>query len=108
MALTKLQLEEDVRFLAMRAQRAGGYYADGKRDWGTSSNSLVALAYGVGKQAMPSDWADYAACVRAIRHLPKHRVTARILDALRSAKSAVEFKYPAAERRAYFHRRRAA
>ena len=56
------RLEADVAFLANRCQRTGGFSCDEKRDWGISSNSLVSVAYGVGKPEMPFDWSDYAAC----------------------------------------------
>ena len=91
---TVAQLEMDIRFLARRAGNAGAFICSEDRDWGISSNSLVDVAYGVGKQIMPSDWSDYAACVRAVRHLPRHRRTKMILHALRRARRCVERRYP--------------
>lgn len=46
--LSREQLESDIEFLARRAKRTGGWYAEARRDWGISSNSLVSYAYGVG------------------------------------------------------------
>jgi hypothetical protein len=92
--LTWEQLQIDVDYLVRRAKRAGGFYADSNRDWGMSSNSLVNYAYDVGVPVMPSDWHDYAACVRAARNLPRHRRTQRVLTALSVQKSAVLSRYP--------------
>lgn len=92
--MNRKQLQMDVAFLARRAALAGSFICDAKRDWGISSNSLVALAYGAGQQIMPCDWSDYAACVRAVRQLPWHRRTPHILKALRRAKIAVLSECP--------------
>lgn len=88
--MTTDRLQEDVNFLARRAQRAGSFsmLAD-QRDWGISSNSLVSLAYGVGPLQMPSDWADYAACERAFAAMPYHRRTPAIVEALELQKAHV-------------------
>ncbi len=88
------QLKADVDYLARRASRAGAFICDARRDTGISSNSLVAIAYGTGTQQMPSDWSDYAACVRAVRGLPRHRRTSAVLMALRQARKTVEGRYP--------------
>lgn len=84
----------DIEYLARRAQRAGAFEIGPDRDWGRSSNSLVSLAYGVGDLEMPSDWYDYAACVRAMNGLPAHRRTQEIVDALGRQRAHVAAKYP--------------
>lgn len=84
----------DIDFLARRAQRAGAFSTAENRDWGASSNSLVSLAYGVGEAAMPSDWFDYAACVRVAENMPAHRRTPAIDAALAAQKAHVSAKYP--------------
>lgn len=94
MHLTEAQMRADIAFLAKRCHNAGAFSCGGERDWGISSNSLVAMAYRVGRQQMPGDWHDYAACVRAVRHLPRHRRTPRILEALAKARRCVQRKYP--------------
>lgn len=91
---TVFQLEDDVQFLACRASAAGSFGWDEERDSGISSNSLVGLAYGIGEQKMPSDRSDYAACVRAVRKLPRHRRTKNILSALKKAKLHFLSRYP--------------
>jgi len=84
------QLEQDVAYLAKRAVRAGSFKYSKYRDWGLSSNSIVGIAYGVGMQVMPWDRSDYAACVRAVRGLPRHRRTAPVMAALWRAKRALQ------------------
>lgn len=84
------QLQQDVEYLAKRAQRAGSFSCgERRRDWGASSNYIISVAYGVGaRQELPFDRSDYAACVRAVRHLPRHRRTPIVIAALRAAKAA--------------------
>jgi hypothetical protein len=94
------RMQQDIDFLARRAAQAGSFGCDRKRDTGMSSNSIVGMAYGIGKQIMPFDMSDYAACVRAVRKLPKHRRTKDIMEALRKARSAIEVRYPRRKARA--------
>lgn len=82
------QLREDVAYLIRRARRAGAFSCDSKRDYGASSNALVDYAYGGTFDRFPSDRSDYAACVRAVRGLPRHRQTPSVMAALRQAKQA--------------------
>lgn len=89
----------DILFLAKRCQNAGSFSSSEDRDHGISSNSLVSLAYGVSSLEMPSDWWDYAACVRAARHLPRHRRTRTILAALAIQKTHVRSRYPTDHRK---------
>ena len=100
--LTREQLEEDVRFLAERQKKASCLsFKERHRSTGISSNSLVSYAYGVGSFEMPSDWSDYAACVRAFRSMPRHRQTEDVALALSAQRTAVTKKYPADQRRAW-------
>ncbi len=59
-----------------------------------SSNAIVSVAYGGKQTAMPSDRSDYAACVRTVRRLPKHRRTEKVLKALQKARVAYLKNYP--------------
>lgn len=88
MSLTLEQALEDIAFLVKRAGGAGGFGGWGRRSVGMSSNALVSLAYGGIQDQMPHDRDDYAACVRAVRQLPRHRRTQAVLSALADAKVA--------------------
>lgn len=103
---TREQLQEDVRFLAERQKHAGSFGFDRNRSTGISSNSLVSYAYGVGTPQMPSDWSDYAACLRAYRMLPRHRQTEDVALALSVQRSVVAAKYPVEDRRVWSTKRR--
>ena len=88
-------LKADIEYLARRAGRAGSFSCIGWRDTGRSSNAIISLAYGIGEQDdLPRDRSDYAACVNAVRGLPRHRRTRKIMDALRKAKVAYKERYP--------------
>ena len=89
-----VDMKADIEYLARRAQRAGSFSCSGWRDTGASSNAIINLAYGIGEQDnLPRDRSDYAACVNAVRGLPRHRRTRKIMDALRKAKSAYRGRY---------------
>lgn len=94
MSLTREQLEADVAFLLLRADAAGSINFTNDRWTGMSSNALVALAYGGKQTAMPSDRADYAACVRSYHRLPRHRKTAEVRAALLKAREHYLSRYP--------------
>ena len=92
---TREQLEADVAFWVKRGDRCGSFGgSENRRAWGISSNSLVAYAYGTVALRPPSDWWDYAACVRAVRSLPRHRRSAALLEILAGFKQMVRRKYP--------------
>ena len=79
----------DVDFLLARAMLAGSVSFSNHTRWtGMSSNSIVSVAYGGQQECMPFDRSDYAACVRTVRRLPKHRKTPAVYEALRIAKAA--------------------
>jgi hypothetical protein len=80
------EMEADIAFLLLRAGCAGSCSFSSDRWTGQSSNSLVALAYGGKQAAMPWDRSDYAAYVRTVRRLPKHRRTAAVMAGLRAAR----------------------
>jgi len=88
------QLHADIAFLSGRAGMSGAYVCDAHRSWGSSSNAIVALAYGGKQTALPHDWGDYAACVRAVRLLPRHRRTPEVYAALLKARAEVVQRYP--------------
>lgn len=71
--------DADIAFLADRCNRAGSVsFEESSRDTGLSSNSIVAIAYGMKKlneQCMPGDMWDLEACRRAWAKLPLHRKT---------------------------------
>lgn len=92
--ITIEQLHADIAFLAARAGMTGAFVCDKHRSWGMGSNAIVALAYGGVQTALPYDWSDYAACVRAVRLLPRHRRTPEVYAALMRARAEVIQRYP--------------
>lgn len=88
------EAQADIAFLLSRAMCAGSANFSNDRWTGMSSNSIVAVAYGGEQKAMPSDRSDYAACVRTVRRLPKHRRTEAVKAALRRAREAYLKNYP--------------
>lgn len=86
----------DIEFLALRQLKAGWYSPSPDRDTGTSSNSIVAIAYGVkdlSEQEMPSDMSDLMACERMWDKLPNHRKTKDALKAMDAARMHIKNKY---------------
>ena len=79
------QLLADVVYQLQRASGAGHVRFDSQRDCGVSSNAIVRYAY-TGLEPTewqwPSDRSDYAACVRAVRKMPRHRRTRQVLAML--------------------------
>ncbi len=104
--MNKSQMQADIDFLLLRAGSAGSCSFSNDRWTGLSSNAIVAVAYGGEQTAMPWDRGDYAACVRTVRRLPRHRRTAKVMDALRTARAAYIKNNPrhqtAADRNAYY------
>ena len=92
--MTLDEMQADIDFLLLRSGRAGSCSFTSDRWTGMSSNALVSLAYGGKQDAMPHDRSDYAACVRTVRRLPKHRRTPEVLDGLRRARAAYLGNYP--------------
>jgi len=86
--MTPEQYEADIAFLLLRAGSAGTVTCRPDRWTGMSSNALVSLAYGGEQKAMPWDRDDYAACVRTVRRLPRHRRTPTVMEGLRKARAA--------------------
>ncbi len=87
--MTKAELSVDVNFLS---KRASGYSNNSRaRDYGMSSNSIVAIAYGLIKlkdQYFPSDASDMASCERMWKKLPKHRKQGDALKAMKAARKS--------------------
>lgn len=81
---------DDIAYLLNRATMAGmagRFSCNAGRWWGASSNALVLFAYtGIKPTDWPRDRADYAACVRAVRMMPRHRRTADVMEMLGKAK----------------------
>jgi len=92
--MTPEQMQADIDFLLLRAGSAGSCSFTSDRWTGMSSNAIVSLAYGGEQKAMPFDRSDYAACVRTVRRLPKHRKTPAVMEGLRKAKEAYLARYP--------------
>ena len=93
MKYTKQELEEDVFFLANRAAVLIPSFLDNRRDTGKSSNSIVAIAYGVSdlkNQCLPFDSSDLRSCENMWIKLPEHRKTG---DAEKAMKEARNSKY---------------
>lgn len=89
-----IQLRADIAFLADRASRSGSvtFGPDDFRDTGHSSNSIVAIAYGMKtlvQQFMPGDMDDLRSCRRAWEKLPDHRKTEDAIKAMERAEKAV-------------------
>jgi hypothetical protein len=84
---------KDIAFLAERCKRAGCWSsAEDGRDTGSSSNSIVSIAYGLmplEEQRMPADLGDWAACCRMLEKLPEHRHTKDVQEAMHRAAQAV-------------------
>lgn len=99
--LTKEQMQEDIDFLRKRAAKCGAYLRP-RTFAGRSSNAIVNLAYGgryPRRNEMPYDQADLAACERAVKQLPAHRVTPKVIRALERARKAVEDREKKLERK---------
>jgi len=82
----------DVNFLLGRSMKSGGMSLSSERDTGISSNSIVAIAYGIGElsqQELPSDSNDLQACRNMWHKLPGHRQTE---DAIQAMVNAENFK----------------
>lgn len=86
--------EQDIAFLVKRQREAGSCSFSNDRWTGMSSNAIVSVAYGGEQDAMPWDRGDYAACVRTVRRLPRHRRTTIVMDALRKAREHYLNQYP--------------
>lgn len=85
-------LEADLAFLIPRSLLAGVWRSSEERDTGTSSNSIVAIAYGVhglDAQILPGDRADLEACELMWAKLPIHRKTCMAIAAMERAREAV-------------------
>lgn len=81
------QAGADIAYLLNRACRAGHFSLSQARDFGASSNALVLFAYaGIEPTEWPRDRADYAACVRAVRKMPRHRRGPAVMEMLGKAK----------------------
>lgn len=94
MTLTPAQYEQDIAFLVARQREAGSCTFSGDRWTGMSSNAIVCVAYGGEQDAMPRDRGDYAACVRTVKRLPRHRRTSTVMTALWLAKEHYLNNYP--------------
>lgn len=91
--MTKEQMELDIKFLLERSMNAGDCTFSNERDTGVSSNSIVAIAYGVKElndQEFPGDIAGLNACRRMWDKLPEHRKTFYAKVAMQSAEARIE------------------
>ena len=90
--MTKEQLAQDIEFLAKRQLRAGSFSFRKYRDTGTSSNSIVAITYGVipiKEQIFPVDSSDMRSCENMWEKLPEHRKTGDGLIAMEAARNCI-------------------
>ena len=93
--LKRSETDQDILFLAKRANEAGSFRFSGYRETGTSSNSIVAIAYGIlplADQILPSDDLDLTACENMWKKLPEHRKTPEVLSAMERARSYMDEK----------------
>jgi hypothetical protein len=91
------ELQKDVDFLVNRSMKAGECSFSNEREVGISSNSIVAIAYGVtplSSQRLPSDTSDLRACENMWAKLPEHRKTAEATMAIQIARQYINDKYP--------------
>jgi hypothetical protein len=87
--------DQDIEFLLNRAMKAGSFSTSNERDTGLSSNSIVAIAYGLKglhEQILPIDQSDLRACERMWLKLPPHRMTPDAKEAMNRAWRALEVK----------------
>lgn len=87
------RLKEDCDFLLSRSVKAGQCSFHSDRDTGTSSNSIVAIAYGqigIEEQELPCDDSDLAACKKMWEKLPEHRKTPVAIKAMNRAEQALK------------------
>lgn len=83
----------DIAFLAERSGWAGHCLFTEDREVGISSNSIVAIAYGLrtlAQQELPCDWSDLQACERTVAKLPTHRRTADVESAIAAARKVLQ------------------
>ena len=88
--MTNEKLQQDIKFLAERQLKAGSVSFSGERETGISSNSIVAIAYGLEpleKQRLPSDVSDMQSCENMWKKLPEHRKTGDGLKAMEAARN---------------------
>lgn len=93
--LKKSETDQDIKFLAERANEAGKTRFFGYRETGASSNSIVAIAYGIlpfADQILPSDDTDLTECENMWKKLPEHRKTPEVLSAMERARSYMDEK----------------
>lgn len=88
---TTKELLEDIEFLTSRLSHGGiRIPPEPERDYGASSDSLVAIAYGLPvAQELPFDRYDLAACERMWKKLPLHRKTPGMMALMDKARSAI-------------------
>ena len=85
-----MQKTADIDFLVSRTMKAGTCNFTDERDTGSSSNSIVAIAYGMQKlkdQILPGDMSDLNACRNMWKKLPEHRKTAEAIKAMENAEN---------------------
>lgn len=91
-------MQADVAFLVDRSIRTGSLsFSETGRDTGMSSNSIVAIAYGVEKlkdQYLPSDPSDALSCRNMWAKLPAHRKTKDAITAIKRGEKYVKAKFP--------------
>lgn len=89
--IVRNRADEDHKFLLNRAMQGGRVCFTEERECGVSSNSIVAIAYGLippDEQKMPYDKSDYKACEKMWEHLPSHRKTRITRMAMERAETA--------------------
>lgn len=92
--MTPQEMQADIAFLLLRAGSAGSCSFTSDRWTGMSSNAIVSLAYGGKQDCMPYDRSDYAACVRTVQRLPRHRRTEAVLGGLWKAREFYLSRHP--------------
>lgn len=92
--MTDAEFKLDIQFLLMRSMKSGSFSTyEGERDVGQSSNSIVAIAYGVlelKNQRLPSDHHDLDSCNRMFEKLPDHRKNMQVIQAITAARENIK------------------
>ena len=80
---------QDLKFLLDRYVRTSPF--DNVEEVGMSSQSLVAIAYGIKQEHIDLPWdnADLNRCINTFKKLPAHRVIPSVVQAIKNAVMAV-------------------
>lgn len=90
--MTEQELKIDIEYLVNRQIKSNGLHFTDDRETGLSSNSIVAIAYGVytlENQILPGDHSDLRSCEKMWLGLPAHRKNEQAIEAMNRARSSL-------------------